>query len=410
MKRHLACFPILLLLFAATLASCVKEGSSDPTRPGRTVLAYFGGDNNLSAETHAKIEAIRRGWRSGNGRLLIYCDAAGQDPRLLRLRGGCNANPTPYLETVVRYPEENSASADVFARVIADVKRSDPADSYGLLVFSHASGWLPAGTLRNPAGPATAAPAPSAGSPADAAQRPGTASIVIDDTPGRQEMELADFAAAIPDRAFDFIIFETCLTAGIEVAYALRNKTDYVLASAAEIVSPGFTPVYASAITELFATAATTERNLTGFASAWFDHITATGGWGTMSLVRTGGLDALAGLVRKALAAPGGRPDPATLQHFDRPGSYGDRPAIARFFDLGEYLEQVAPVSSQRAIADQLARTVVWKEATATFLPGVNGFTIRRHSGLTTYIEQEAFPYLNGCYRSTAWYLATAQQ
>ena len=36
--------------------------------------------------------------------------------------------------------------------------------------------------------------------------------------------------------------------AGIEVAYELRNKAAYIMASSAPVVSPGFTPIYAGSI------------------------------------------------------------------------------------------------------------------------------------------------------------------
>ncbi len=57
-------------------------------------------------------------------------------------------------------------------------------------------------------------------------------------------MEISDFAAALGDCHFDFIVFEACFMAGVEVAWELREKTDYVVASAAEILSPGFTDIY----------------------------------------------------------------------------------------------------------------------------------------------------------------------
>lgn len=88
--------------------------------------------------------------------------------------------------------------------------------SYGFIVFSHASGWLPQGTLTSPL------------------------SIIMDK---KQEMELSDFAQAIPDKTFNYIIFEAYFMSRIEVAYELKKKSDYILASLAEILSPGL-PIY----------------------------------------------------------------------------------------------------------------------------------------------------------------------
>ena len=222
----------------------------------RTILVWLGGDNNLSDETGRKIEALRQGWTYTGNKCLIYQDSR-DGARLLRLRGGCRTTPPPYVEIVREYGAENSASPATFARVLREVADEYPADSYGLIFFSHASGWLPAGTLQNPQ-----------------KQRKRSRSIGVDDGgTGRAEMEIAEFAAAIPDGMFDFIVFETCLTAGVEVAYELRGKSDYMLASAAEIVSPGFTPVYPSALRLLCNTAVETRAALEAFGHAWMNYV-----------------------------------------------------------------------------------------------------------------------------------------
>ena len=97
------------------------------------------------------------------------------------------------------------------------------------------------------------------------------------------------------------------------------------------------------------------------------------------------------------------------LQHFDRPGSYGDIPARPRYFDFGQYMAYLAP--ERQADLDALLRkTVVWKAATPEFMAGYNGFTILTHSGLTTYIEQDEFPELNAAYKKTAWWKASHVQ
>ncbi|MDR0699811.1 MAG: hypothetical protein LBG28_11440, partial [Tannerella sp.] len=70
-----------------------------------------------------------------------------------------------------------------------------------------------------------------------------------------------------------------------------------------------------------------------------------------------------------------------------------------------------------RAFNEQLDKTVVWKAATKRFLLGdrddgvpdfhtYDGFFIERHSGLTTYILQDVYPYLNSVFKASAWYKA----
>lgn len=384
---------ILALLLPAVLGSCINEEyeGPDPNLPTRTIVVWLGGDNNLSDETVRKIEALRQGWTYTGNKCLIYQDSR-DGARLLRLRGGCRTTPTPYVETVREYGAENSASAETFARVLREVADTYPADSYGLIFFSHASGWLPAGTLQKPQTPQVR-----------------SRSIGVDDGgTGRAEMEIADFADAIPGGMFDFIVFETCLTAGVEVAYQLRGKTDYMLASSAEIVSPGFTPVYPSALRLLCDTSVEPRTALEAFGRAYMDYVAAnyTGARrsATLSLIDIREISPLAARTQAALRTRSAEaPDLSRLQHFDRPGSYGDSPALPRFFDLGEWAELWAAPADCAAFRAQLERTVVWKSATETFMEGQNGFPVRRHSGLTTYIEQEAFPDLNEAYRRLSW-------
>lgn len=381
---------LAVVLSAVLFSSCINEEyeGPDPDLPVRTILVWLGGDNNLSDETGRKIEALRQGWTYTGNKCLIYQDSR-DGARLLRLRGGCRTTPTPYVEIVREYGAENSASPATFARVLREVADAYPADSYGLIFFSHASGWLPAGTLQNP--------------------QKRTRSIGVDDGgTGRAEMEIAEFAAAIPDGMFDFIVFETCLTAGVEVAYELRGKSDYMLASAAEIVSPGFTPVYPSALRLLCNTAVETRTALEAFGHAWMNYV-ATNYTGarrsaTLSLIDIDETSPLAARTQAALRTRSAEaPDLSRLQHFDRPGSYGDSPALPRFFDSDEWVEEVADPDEYEAFRAQLERTVVWKAATETFMAGQNGFTVRRHSGLTTYVEQDAFPDLNQAYRRLSW-------
>ncbi len=395
MKTNL--YLLITLFTAGTLCSCIKDDyeGPDPNLPTRTLIVYLAGDNNLSAEAEQKIEALRQGWTWTGNKCLIYADSKDNGARLVRLRGGCPSHPEPYLETVREYGAENSASAKTFARVLGEVRTEFPADSYGLIFFSHGSGWLPAGSLGNPS--------------RSLGWDDGTAQGDLD----HAEMEIADFAAAIPDSMFDFIVFETCLTAGVEVAYELRGKADYMLASSAEIVSPGFTPIYPGALKYLCNTAQDTEKSLTAFGRAYMDYVNTnyTDDYrsATLSILDIRQISLLAIRMREMLenCSDVTASDIADLQHFDRPGRYGDTPALPRYFDLEAWVKRLGTPEQYAAFGEQLKRVVKWSEATQSFLLSQGGFQIEEHSGLTTYIPQPEFQALNEWYEKTSWYRAT---
>lgn len=387
--------PLILCCFLV-LSSCVEE-DSEPSQPAaRTLLVYLAGDNDLSTSVSAVVESLRRGWRHTGSHCLIYLDAIDAPPKLLRVRGGCPASQTAYIETVEEYPEENSASPAVFERVIAKVTRDYPAHSYGLIFSSHASGWLPLGTLGN--------------------QKGSSRSIGADwhtgamGQAGAHEMELSEFAAAIPDGRFNFIIFEACLMAGVEVMYELRNKVEYILASSAELLVPGFVPIYEASQKYLFDAGLSTEQALTAFATDYYNYInTQSGAYrsATLSIIKTGELNRLTALLK---GVPLAGASLRNTQHFDRPGSYGEAVVSPRYFDLLHALQQVVSPSIYQQVDTQMEKVVVYKVSTPTILMGYNGFEVKHHCGMTTYIEQPQFPNLNAAYQNTSWYKATHEQ
>lgn len=359
MKGTLPILYSILLLFL--LLSCTKEDDT-PQTARRTLLVYLGGNNNLSNEVSQKLDSITSGWHNTHDNLLVFRAARNETPSLLQIV----AHPTnPYTLLIKEYPGSNAANATVFAEVVQDAQTMFPASSYGLLVFSHGTGWLPESMFLTPR------------------------SIIND---AGREMEIADFARAIPDHTFHFIVMEACLMASVEVAYELRNKANFLVASSAEILSPGFTPLYPELIGYLFEP----EANLTAFAQSYYTHCNSLNGLfrsGTISLLNLSEMEELAEVTHSALSSKDYKPvDLPTVQCFDRSDD-------KLFFDFGDYMEQVNP-TMYGEVEKAIAKVVLYQAATPSFVT----IPIRKHSGLTMYIEQDKYPELNKSYQQTNWY------
>lgn len=442
--KHITRTLTLAAFALAALASCTWEENVVQPDPVRVLLAYVGTDNNLAGYEQEKLAVLREGWTGrSTDRIIAYVDKANAPARLIEIS---NLKDGDQPREIATYGTENSASAATFGRVIADVVDLFPADSYGLFVFSHASGWLPEGTLYNPSGGTKTPPLSLSAATAAAgkthngsdpeqatyscggvlfdstevssrsiiidgrygdtgiaenekqsqsAEGVSSRSIIID---GTDEMTLTAFANAIPYGVFDYIALEACHMAGIEVAYALRDKTPVILASSAEIVHPGFEPIYPEATAELMG------GNLVAFAMSAFSQTisyadTSPIRSATYSVIHTERLDALAAFIKlncdfsTEIGAD-------NVQHFDR-NSYH------LFFDFEDYYGRLLPDEAKRAeLAQLVAACVDWKAATPEFLTqqnSRNGFIIDKHSGFTTYITQTAFAGLNAAYAQTAW-------
>lgn len=351
------------------LSACLQEEADNiPAKASRTLLFYMAGDNTLGDETQDKIDALAEAWNvtGERNRLLVYQDRGGEYvPCLLEIKTG--ADGKGMAEVLEEYTDENSASTSVFARVLNDMVRICPSDDYGLIVFSHATGWLPEGTYLQPY------------------------SVAVD---GTTEFDLLDFARIIPDGQFRFIAFESCLMGGVEVAYELKNKTKYVLASCAEILSPGFTPVYGKMLQCFYK--GTPE--LSEFAKSYYEYYNQledeAARSATISVISTAGLTPLKSLLARVESRVeyfdwmerGG------IQHFDR------REKDHLYYDLEGYFRvlEEATEEDRAALADILANVVEYKAATEEFMKGEKtGYAIREHCGLSIYIPIERFPYLN---------------
>lgn len=365
-------------------SSCSKE--RELHRPEgsthRTILAYIAADNNLRSEAEEKCTALLHGWQPSLGSLLIATDNGSGRPMLLK---AVERNNVKLLDTLRTYQQDNMADANLLKEVITDMPRYAPASCYGLILFSHATGWLPEGAFSSPL---TWQP--------KSKHSLESRSIFNDQ---EREMEIDDMARAIPDHRFCFIVFDMCFMGSVEALYPLRQKAPKVIVSAAEILSPGFTPIYRSHLASLYKAKADLRR----FASAFYDY------WGhqeglyrsaAISIINMHELYPLAKLVRHL--GGGNRKSSESIRLEDLQ-VYNRHQEHKLFFDLKDYLYQLSNrADERREIDQQIKRLIPYQQHTGQIIR----LPLQRHSGLSIYIQQEALPILNTHYQQSQWWAA----
>ncbi len=244
---------ILLSFLLVLLGSCERDGSDvtlhvgpygEPTR--KVLLLYEAGFNSLSGEIATNIAHLKRGYLPEKGQdndvVLVFS-------HLQAPRGGFSTETSPSI--VQLYSEHGEPCADTLrvwpagtpianAAVMTDVfnwvHEQFPAAGYGAILSSHATGWLPEGYYTNPKKyegrdrSNSVSWSPRLKTFGQEYLKQGTET---------QEMELKDLAAAIPYK-LDYILFDACLMATVEVAWALRGVCRYLAASPCEIPAAGF--------------------------------------------------------------------------------------------------------------------------------------------------------------------------
>jgi len=338
---------IIPLLTASLYLSCSSHEEQENTEPSkRTVLVYMAADNNLYKNANNDIKEMLAAEIPNEYNLLAYIDSPNENPRLLKITKG-------KIDTVKKYNMQNSASKQVLKSVINDAFLLFQAESYGLILWSHGTGWLPEGTY-------------------DYIKETNVRSFGKDKN---REMEITDLSEAIPEN-LDFIIFDACLMSGIEVLYQLRNKTEIIIASPTETLVAGF-PY--NKIIPLLLEPHPNYEEITLTYMEYYNNRNGELQSASIAVIDTKQLEPLANLIRKALEDETDLacPNKELLQRYDT-----KEPAL--FFDFENYLEYaISNESNLLALKEQISKTVIYNYFTPYFL---NEFSIEKSCGIGIYI------------------------
>jgi hypothetical protein len=348
---------IIVIIIVLLLASCSKDEIPEPVKIERTVIVYMAADNDLWDVALVDLEEMKQGYRETGVNFIILMDVADETPCLLRITEEGE-------QTIKTYSEFNSADPATMNRLLGEITEMYPSESYGLILWSHGTSWLPSGVQLK--------------------------SFVMD---GNRQMNIPDLAEALPVH-FDFILFDACLMGTVEVAYELRNKTDYIIASSAETIDSGFP--YELIIPELLSSM----PDLRKAAESYFNYYNEEEGAyrsATISLIDTKELDNLASVTNQLISG----------QTFDIDSF--DRTSVQRLdvydeqytFDFLDFITKAFPEADKRPLMEQLERTVLYKAHTAEFL---EMFEINTYCGLSCYIPLGSRNDLNSYYQQLGWY------
>lgn len=326
--------PLLILLVQTVALTACSESEEPKATPDdnlpqepcvRTLLVYMAADNNLGGWfDQSDLTEMETGFSNApaGSRLVVYHDSRTNAPVLKEL----TAKGWKQLK---EYPDNDSGicatDPERMEEVIADTKLFAPAARYGLVLWSHGNGWITSASSRSPM-------------------------RAFGDDRGRS-MSIPTLARVLEGKEFDYIYFDCCSMAGVEVAYELRHVTGHVLGSAS-LLPPDGMP-YDSNIPLLLAE----DPDLRGVAENTFnfyDTKTGTDRWCTIALIDCSALDRLASATVAAMST-------AT-----RMAAKDEVQSISlytgnNFLDFADYVEKCRP-------ADEAA-LAVWRTALEDAVP-----------------------------------------
>ena len=234
---------LLYIVSTLILVACSDEipEHHQPVRAKRAVLAYMVANNDLDGDIMQNIRWMYESLSTAKDTctLVIYYKPSGNNqyieaPEILefttdgygRINGqtilsGSSLTSENVISQAIHHQASIGIATDPFImtenlRMMQDIAQ---AESYGLILGSHASGWLPS---------------PNAISTFSFG-RDGAKSNTIDIPELATTLE-----QSFPKNNLDFTLFDACMMGTAEVFYELRNATHYCIASVMETPAAGF--------------------------------------------------------------------------------------------------------------------------------------------------------------------------
>lgn len=239
---------------------------------------------------------------------------------------------------------------------------------------------------------------------------PDSRALIADVRPTLSYMDLSTLAttiASLQTDKFDYILFDLCYMGGVEVAYALRNVTDNIVASPAEVVIRGMP--YNKVMSYLFTDVPRLGDNgVCGENIAFFKEYkigSFTYDYATMSHIDCSEFENFAAVMEKIV----GPKLQSIYENDDTSGlPYYDRNTIHTMFDIAEFVKSLEPDAALLAEFEAALDKLVPSKQTTFNMFGLQ-FDKNRYSGLTTYVPlittsvttQED---LLNHYRNTDWF------
>lgn len=265
------------------------------------------------------------------------------------------------------------------------IQRKFPAKSYGMVLSSHGSGWLPQGYYSDP-------------SKYEKSSGKGFRSIGQDIVgTGSVELELKDFADAIPMH-MDYILLDACLSGCVEVAWQLRDKTDMVGFSPTEVLADGFDYIN---LTRRLLASVPDPVDVCREYFEYYDSKTGSSRSATITAVDTRQMEPLADVCRTLFEKY--RSSILALDGDDVQGYF--RYDRHYFYDLKDILVQAGISWMEEAELDAaLDACILYQAATPYFLE----IPLTRVCGLSMYLPSMGTDFLNHFYKDQiAWNDAT---
>lgn len=413
----------LYTLLVIVLAACSNEipEQQPAKRSGRTVFAYLISNNKAgSLDTYLRDNVIDMYTALGNMKesctLLVFYRPYTDDtplgkPTLMSFyadgRGNINNQAVLTGQELTfdavcsiaekkEYTMNSQIATDpaVMKKVFTDMQTVAPSDSYGLILGSHATGWMKGNSVQSKA--------------------------FGDD--GGYNIDIPDLANVLKksfSEKLDFVLFDACMMGNAEVGYELKDVTSHCIASVME------TPVYGFPYDQILPYLYTENIDYPAVCHEFMSFNKTNNLWGTCAVMDCSQMENLASAVKAKLSEWKDALSSVSMRNVQQYGvnsyKYFSYDVLDFFRELGRKSGVVKTTDLNEAIASvqsALNQAVIAKDCLSGVDYDFDGLVIvgTRFCGIGMYIPKEVNDYVpdniswnnwNSYYeQSISWYHA----
>ncbi len=374
--------------------SCTKT----PVETDHTLFLYMPWSTNLTSYFYDNIEdmkkSIERDALLRSDRLIVFFADKEDHAYLYEIK----VNDGVVVESIIKeYSSSSFITIDGLASLLNQVKEVAPANRYSMIISAHGMGWLPVDNQEVKS---------------RSLERlhyeytNGPLTRYFGGLTSEFQTDIPTLASALKQAGIkmEYILFDDCYMSGVEVAYDLKEVSNYIIGCPTEIMAHGFpySNIFKYMIGDIDYDAITKE--FYNFYSTY------SYPYATLGIIDCNQVDELALIVKEIYQKYQVVGDSYldNIQSMD-----GYTPVI--FYDLGDYIAKLHETTSSKdqvlyeRFLTQIQKVVPYKTHTGKYPTAVNWFralTIHNFSGITTS-DPSINTRVDSVKDETAWWKAT---
>ncbi len=383
---------MMIYLFALSFWLCSCNQNDDtpviPSQTEQTVIMFFPWSTNLTSYFLQNIKDFESAIENNiltNERVLVCFSQSPTKAILFELKFDKGKS---VRDTLKSYENPAFTTSEGITSVLNDIKTISPANRYAMIIGCHGMGWLPVAKTK----------ASGMTTKFHWDYKGGPMTRFFGGLTSEYQINTTTLAEGITDAGIkmDYILFDDCYMSTIEVAYDLKDVTNYLIACPTEIMAYGFP--YQTVAPFLLG-----DVDYPSVCNAFYDFYSSySSPYGTIGVTDCAELDRLAVIMKEINQQFTFKTSQLTdIQRMD-----GYSPVI--FFDLGDYVAHLCEDSSLLELFNQqLNRAVPYKAHTAKYYSAIihGAVAIKSYSG--TVVSDPSTNSLASPKEETKWYKAT---